>query len=98
MLVYVELRICKIYFARILGSIFLVPNIRQHGVLTPFSLFRAKCPNTLFALRGIFFYKNSLIFIFNNYKKVQISNQKLELFYFTFMYKYFIIILVFGLS
>jgi len=75
-----------------------MPNIRQLGVLTPFSLFRAKFPNTLFALRGIFFYKKSLIFILNIFKKVQILNPKLELFCFTFMYKYFIIILVFGLS
>jgi len=75
-----------------------MPNIRQLGVSTPFLLFRAKCPNTLFALRGIFFYKKYLIFILNNYKKVQILNQKVELFCFTFMYKYFIIILVFGLS
>jgi len=71
MLVYEALIISKIYFAP--NSVaFLVSNIRQHGVLTPFSLFRAKCPNTLFALRGIFFYKNSLIFILNNFKKVQI--------------------------
>ena len=38
--------------------------------MTPFSLFRAKCPNTLFALRGIIFYKDSLIFILINCKKI----------------------------
>jgi len=53
-----------------------MPHIRQRGVLTPFSLFRAKCPNTLFALRGIIFYKKSLIFILNNCKKAQISKLK----------------------
>jgi len=75
MLVYEALIISKIYFAP--NSVaFLVPNIRQLGVLTPFLLFRAKCPNTLFALRGIFFYKKSLIFILNNCKKAQISKLK----------------------
>jgi len=54
-----------------------MPNIRQRGVLTPFSLFRAKCPNTLFALREAFLSKNSLNFYQDIFKKVQIFKLKI---------------------
>jgi len=56
---------------------FLMPKVRQLGVLTPFSLFRAKCPNTLFALRGTFLGENFINFYQNIFKKVKISKLKI---------------------
>ena len=48
-----------------------MPNIRQRGVLTPFLLFRAKCPNTLFG-------SPRDLFDINFFKKVWYSITKFE--------------------
>nr|DAL16319.1 MAG TPA_asm: hypothetical protein [Caudoviricetes sp.] len=42
---------------------FLVPNIRQRGVLTPFLLFREKSLKPFLALRGNFFIHFFIIFV-----------------------------------